>query len=201
MCSRSALFALRARTVERYTTVAKMPWDGILRDLEAAQKDTTRVGSKCYTTVADFDAYVEKTPRLKVLFSKTTSAPKKKITRACAYFNKHPDKYKLHLEKTKELAKTPKNKQYVSEARYRRIRRNATVARYTDMLKTQDMTLGDILKDLETVQDVVTKRNKTLYTTVEDFEKYIGNKIRYLNTYDKEDTSPIGKLAQMLIEK
>lgn len=202
MCTRSTLGATRKRTVDRYKTMIAenpMSWDDITTDLEIAQKETTRVGSQCYTTVADFGAYVEKNPHLKELFSKpTTPPPKKKCSRARDYYNRNPDKYQAHIEKMKTLVRTPEQKQYADETSLNQRRRVVTVNRYTEMLHARSMTLEDILKDLETVQSVVTKFNNPMYTTVEDFEKYIGNKIRILNTYDKEDASPTGKFVGML---
>jgi len=201
MCSRSTLGAARKRTVDRYKTMIAenpMSWDDIAADLEITQKETTRVGSQCYTTVVDFGAYVEKNPHLKELFSKPTTISKKKCSRARDYYNRNPDKYQAHIEKMKTLVRTPEQKQYASEASLNQRRRVVTVKRYAEMLHALSMTLEDILKDLETVQSVVTKFNTPMYTTVEDFEKYIGNKIRILNTYDKEDTSPTGKFVGMI---
>ncbi len=202
MSPRSILFVLRKRTVERYTEIVAinpMSWDDILKDLEAVQKEITRVGSKCYTTVDDFEVYVERSPQLKLLFSKTTSAPKKKFSRARDYYNRNPDKYKEHIEKMKSVTKTPEQKEYIRAYSALQNRRNATVERYICMIRVRGhMTYQDILTDLENVQGILNKFGNPRYTTAEDFEKYIGNKIRTLNTYDKVDTSNAAKLIEMI---
>ena len=62
------------------------------------------------------------------------------------------------------------------------------------------MSLEEILADLKSVQGELTVYNNPRYTTVEDFEKYIGNKIKLYNTYDKDKIFTADKLAELIIK-
>ena len=201
---RTLLALLRKRTVERYTGIVNtspgFSWGDILNDLETVQGDVTRVGSKCYTTVKDFESHVEKTPRLKALFSKP-NPPKKKCSRTDEYYRRNPAKYQAHLEKTKLLKRTPEYIQHAREVSINQRKRAITVNRYISMIQTRGhMSLEEILADLKSVQGELTVYNNPRYTTVEDFEKYIGNKIKLYNTYDKDKIFTADKLAELIIK-
>ena len=194
----------RKTTVERYNELLKsrpeMTFDEILEDLEIAQDEKTRIGTPRYTTVDDFKKYVVKKKLFNITNAKNLQwMPQLPHSTVAEYFKNNPDKYKRHLEKVRGNRNTQEYKAKSSVDGSNTRRRTATIVRYITMMETKPMTFEEILEDLKNVQEALTKFKTKKYATVEDFDKYITEKIRIRTKYAKEDTTPVGKFVDLIL--